>query len=145
MSLTSPNFGSILDESPTEIVYALPLPDGTYLCTVGKWEDGKTETGPLGQFRLMPISPLEDVPMNQFEEVGGCEGKLLYRSFWSDRPEELDEFHSHCGLDLLERASRRDRNSLVEGLQVLAYVKRRPNRNNPAKIETIVTRTAPAT
>lgn len=39
---SAPLFASILDESPTEVIYPTPLPVGTYLCVVGAREEGES-------------------------------------------------------------------------------------------------------
>lgn len=132
--LTTPNFASILEESPSEITFPPPLPIGTYLCTVGQFENTKpSKAGNAGiKFPLKPISAMEDVDAEALQELGGLEGKSLSTTFWitPDSIGFLDQFHANCGIDLSDGTSRKYRNSEVQGMQVLALVSHRMNEEN---------------
>lgn len=142
--MTTPYFASILDEAPTEVIRKPPLPVGTYLGIVGSWEDGDRENGPFGRFPLRLVSAMEDVDAEELEAPGGLEGRIIWRSFWDNEAEKLDDFHEHCGLDLSEKASRRMRNQEVVNAQVLVNVKHRVDKNDPSKVYADVKSTARA-
>jgi hypothetical protein len=144
---TAPNFASIMDEAPTEIVRPKPLPEGTYLCTVKDYERGESKKNktPFTRFILNVISPLEDVDTIALTEVGGCDGKTVRVDFWEtpDAIFRLDEFHEHCGLDLSEPLARKFRNDEVVNAQVLAYITQTIDENDSTRIYLNVTKTAP--
>jgi hypothetical protein len=146
----TPNFSSILDEAPTEVNRPKPPPEGTYLCIVGQWEQGKSakKGTPFVKFPLRVIAADEDVDPDALAEMGGFEGRVLPITFYTteDAVYRLDEFHQHCGVDLTDPASRRMRNDLIINAQVYAYVKHRqadPNDPN-STIFAEIARTAPA-
>lgn len=130
----SPNFASILDEAPTEIIRPQPLPVGTYLCVVGAPEDtiSSQKKTPGVKFPLKPIMAMEDVNEDDLNDMGGLENKNLNITFWltPDSAYRLDDFHSHCGLDITQKLSRRMRNSEVVNSQVLAVVSHRMSDDN---------------
>ena len=146
MSNTSPNFASLLDEAPTEISRPKPLPIGTYLCTVKDYETGasRQKQTPFVRFNLLPIAALEDVDEDDLALAGGCDGKALRLDIWvtSDAVYRLDEFHTHCGIELEEGVSRSARNDLCVNQQVLAVVAHRVDEKDPERIYTDVARTA---
>jgi hypothetical protein len=126
--MTSPNFSSILDESPTEVAAPVPLPQGTYLCVVqgSPVYDKSTKKGtPYVEFSLRPIAADEDIDENDLDESGGFENKLLRATFYltEDAIYRLDEFHAHCGIDLDDGDSRRARNDAIMNAQVRVFVK----------------------
>lgn len=131
---TQPHFASILDESPTEVVFPPPLPVGTYLCIVGQPEDviSSEKKTPGIKFPLRPVGCMEDVDAEALNEIGGLDGKMLSTTFWITEESKtfMDEFHENCGLDLSEPLSRRMRNQEVINCQVLAVVTHRMNREN---------------
>jgi hypothetical protein len=125
--MTTPNFASILDEAPTEVSAPQPLPQGTYICTVaGVTYDKTTKKGTdYAEFTLRPIAAEDDVDPDELEDAGGLEGKTIRATFYltEDAIYRLDEFHTHCGLDLSDVASRRSRNDAVINSEVRAFVK----------------------
>lgn len=126
--MSTPNFSSILDESPSEVAVPVPLPQGTYLCVVqgSPRYDKSTKKGTdFVEFKLRPIAAEADVDEAELEDAGGLEGKLLNATFYltEDAVYRLDEFHSHCGIDLEDGSSRRSRNDAVMNAEVRAYVK----------------------
>lgn len=146
--MSTPNFASILSEAPTEINRPKPLPVGTYLCIVGTPEPGqssKKKTDFL-KFPLRPVAAMDDVDSDALEEVGGLDGKSLSVTFYitPDAIFMLDQFHSDCGIDLTEPASRADRNEAVINSQVLAVVSHRIDDNDPSRVYVEVRRTAKA-
>ena len=145
---TTPNFASILDETATEVRFPPPLPVGTYLCTVGQFEDTKkpSKAGNMGVvFPLKPIDAMQDVDAEALQEVGGCEGKNLNITFWitPDSIGFLDEFHQNCGCDMSDGTSRRGRNQEVLNAQILAVVEHEID-NNTGRSWPRVRRTAKA-
>lgn len=126
----TPNFASILDEAPTEIDRPKPLPAGTYLCIVAGtplYDKSSKKGTPFVQFNLKPIAAESDVDDEDLAEMGGFEGRNIRATFYltGDAVFRLDEFHQHCGLDLSEEQSRRQRNDEVVNAQVRAVVKHR--------------------
>lgn len=124
----SPNFASILDEAPTEIERPKPLPVGTYLCVVqGQpvYDKSNKKGTPFVEFTLRPVSAEEDVDHDDLAAMGGLEGKTIKATFYltEDAVFRLDEFHTHCGIDINEPASRRARNDAIVNAQVRAVVK----------------------
>lgn len=144
--MASPNFQSILSQSPTEVIRPKPLPKGTYLCTVGQWESGESskKKTPFVKFPLKPLAPLDDVDSTELTEVGGLENKTLSVTYYitEDAIGMLDEFHTHCGIDLTDGATRIDRNDEVTNSQVLAVVDHEIDQNDPSRVYTRVRRTA---
>lgn len=132
--MNTPNFASILDDSPTEVKAPPPMPVGTYLCTiVGSAEYGKApQTGTdFAKFVLKPIQAADDVNEEELSEIGGFDGKTLRATFWltPDAVFMLDQFHEACGIDLDDGASRRTRNDAVVNRQVYAKVKHTASRD----------------
>jgi hypothetical protein len=125
--MTAPNFSSILDESPTEVERPKPLPVGTYLCIVAGQPvyDKSTKKGtPYVEFTLRPLAAESDVDEDELAEAGGLDNKSLRATFYltEDAVYRLDEFHQHCGIDLEDEASRRQRNDEVVNAQVRVVV-----------------------
>lgn len=127
MSTDTPNFQSILDDSPTEVERPQPLPVGTYLCTVASWrQDKSTKKGtPFIEFTLKPVAADEDVDTDALTEMGGFDGRQIRATYYitEDAVWRLDEFQEHCGVDLDDGNSRRMRLDQCINAQVLAYVK----------------------
>lgn len=142
------NFASILDESPSEVKVPPPLSAGSYICIVqGQPEYGKAEnTGTeFVQFTYRPISALDDVDQDELAEIGGIEGKTIKNKYWltPDAVFMLDQFHEHCGLDLSDGLSRRQRNEEVINAQILVVVKHATSKDGQRMFANIA-RTAPA-
>ena len=124
----SPNFASILDESPEEVSAPQPLPQGTYICTVvgsPAYDKSPQKGTPYVEFTLRPLAAGEDIDETELEETGGLEGKTLRATFYltEDAVYRLDEFHTHCGIDLEDGQSRRQRNDAVMNAEVRVFVK----------------------
>jgi hypothetical protein len=123
----TPNFSSILDESPTEIDRPKPMPEGTYTFVVGspRYDKSPKKGTPLVEFIVRPFTAGDDVDTDALDEAGGLQGKTLKATFYltEDAIWRLDEFHQHCGINLMDETSRRIRNDQVLGAQVLGYVK----------------------
>ena len=146
--MSTPNFQSILGQSPTEVVRRPPMPAGTYLCVVGDWEAGqsslkKTE---FRKFALKPIAAMDDVDPAALEEVGGLEGTNLSTTFYitPDAIMMLDEFHENCGVDMTDGSTRKERNDEVKNAQILAVVSHRIDDRDPSRVYAEVRRTAKA-
>lgn len=126
--MATPNFSSILDESPSEVAAPQPMPQGTYVCVVqGVTYDKTTKKGTdYAEFTLRPIAAEADVDEDELAETGELEGKTLRATFYltEDAIYRLDEFHTHCGLDIAnDGLSRRARNDEVINQEVRAFVK----------------------
>lgn len=146
--MSSPNFASILDESPTEVKVPPPLPAGSYICVVqGLPEYGKSEnTGTeFWQYTFRPISALEDVDQDELNEVGGFEGKTVKNKYWltPDAIFMVDQLHQHCGIDMADGLSRRSRNEEIVNAQVMVVVKHGASKDGQRMFANVA-RTAPA-
>lgn len=146
--MSSPNFASLLDAAPTEVNRPKPLPVGTYLCTVGGWEAGKSsrKQTPYVEFTSKVISAMEDVDPEELEAMGGFAGKELRLTYYTteDAVYRLDEFHEHCGIDLDEAVSRRQRCDEVQNAQVLVKIRHESSQQDASIVFAKVAGTAPA-
>lgn len=127
--MTNPNFTTILDEAPTEVVRPKPLPAGTYLFVVGapRYDKSSRKQTEFTEFLLRPIQAMDDVDPDELEAAGGIDGKTIRATFYSteDAIYRLDEFHEHCGIDLSQKASRRARSEECVNAQVIGVVRHR--------------------
>jgi hypothetical protein len=126
--MATPNFADILDESPAEVSAPQPMPQGTYDCVVlgtPVYDKSSKKGTPYVEFTLRPIAAGEDVDPTELEETGGLDGKTLRATFYltEDAAYRLDEFHEHCGIDLEDGQSRRQRNDAIVNAEVRAFVK----------------------
>lgn len=148
MASTAPNFQSILEESPTEVIRPPMMPVGTYLCVVGDWESGESslQKTPFVKFNLRPISALDDVDTDTLKEIGGLEGKKLSITFYLTDNSKfmLDEFHENCGVDMDDGTSRAARNDDIKNAPVLATVEHEIDAKRPDRTYVRVRRTARA-
>lgn len=130
---TAPNFASILDESPTEVSAPQPAPQGTYVFVVGNPRyDKSTKKGTdFVEFPVRAVAAESDVDEAELEEAGGLDGINLRATFYltEDAVYRLDEFHSHCGIDLEDGTSRRSRNDAVVNAEVRGFVKHEPSQD----------------
>jgi hypothetical protein len=153
---TKPNFGSILDEAPTEVNRPKSLPTGTYTFVVGRWEEGKSsqKKTPFVKFKMMPIAADDDVDEDELTEaltsadgtLNELKSKEMSITFYctADAIYRLDEFHEHCGVDLNEAVSRKMRNDEVVNSQVQGYVAPRQQQDPDAPAYSEIKRTLPA-
>lgn len=130
----TPNFASILDESPTEVSAPLPLPQGTYHCVVQglpRYDKTSKKQTDFVEFTLKPIAAEEDVDPNELDEVGGLDGKTIRAQFFitEDAVYRLDEFHEHCGVDLNDGQTRRQRSEAVVNAEVRVFMKHEPSQD----------------
>lgn len=148
--MNAPNFQSILDDSPSEVVRPKPLPVGTYVFVVGPPTMGKSNKKgtPFVEFQLRAIAADDDVDVDELDTMGGFEGKTIRHTFYltEDAVYRLDEFHEHCGIDLAQSLSRRSRNDEVINAQVRGYVShRQADPNDPdSPVFAEIKRTLPA-
>ena len=145
--MTSPNFSSILDESPTEVARPKPLPAGTYLFVVGTptYDKSSKKGTPYVMFNLRPVEIESDVDEDELSEAGGLDSKTIRATFYltEDAVYRLDEFHSHCGLDLSDPSSRKTRNDDVVNAEVRGVIKHRSSEDG-TQIYAELSRTLPA-
>lgn len=143
---TAPNFSSILDEAPTEVEKFKPLPIGTYLCTVGqvKYDKSSKKGTDYVQFPLKIVTAYDDVDQDELDELGGCKDRLIFHTFYASEGmgRRLDQFHEHCGLDLSDEASRRQRNDEVLNSEVAVHVVHEPAQNGTDEVYAKVKSTA---
>lgn len=144
----TPNFASILDESPTEVNVPPPMPQGTYTCVIQgapRYDKSAKKGTDFVEFTLRPISAGEDVDDEDLANAGGLEGKTLRATYYltEDAIYRLDEFHEHCGIDLTDGKSRRSRNDEVVNAEVGVFVKHRPSQDG-SRIYAEIGRTMPA-
>ena len=128
--MTGPNFASILDEEPTEIIRPEPLPVGTYTAVVGmpRYDKSAKKKTDFVEFPLKLINAHDDVDDEALAQALG-DAKLSDReqriTFYltEDAAYRLDEFHEHCGIDLSVAAKRRARNEAVVNQEVGIVIK----------------------
>jgi hypothetical protein len=146
--MSTPNFQSILNASPTEVERPKPIPTGTYLCVVGDCESGESsqKKTPFIKFALKPIDAMADVDATALTALGGLEGKTLSITFYITEAAvyQLDEFHQNCCVDMEDGSSRADRNDLVANAQILATVEHEIDERDPSRTYVRVRRTARA-
>lgn len=142
-----PNFNSILDEAPTEVVRPPPLPEGTYYITVVKApEYGITKNGDRSiKFKGQIYAVDDDVDLGELEEIGGFEGKTIELRFYEIASViwKLDQFHKDCGLELDPGISRLMRNDMCLNRQVGVYMKHKPSMDGESMVAEVA-RTLPA-
>lgn len=151
----SPNFASIMDESPDHVEQPKARPVGPYIWIVGTPAYGKSKQKgtPFVEFPLRALSAEDGVDPDALEEAGGIDGFKTKITFYltEDSAFRLDLFHEHCGIDLKsDKTSRRTRCDTVVNAQVLGIVEHEyPRDENGQPDETKepfvrVNRTAPA-
>lgn len=150
---TTPNFASILDESPTEVARPKSLPTGTYTFIVGRWETGESsqKKTPFVRFQMRPIEAGDDVDEAELQAaltmpdgtVQDLQSKTMSHTLYTSPNAVfmLDQFHEHCGMDLSEPMSRKLRNDEVLNCQVRGYVAPRDSNNPDAPIYAEIKRT----
>lgn len=132
------NFASILDAAPTEIVRPKSLPVGSYLCVINglpRYDQSSKKKTDFVEFQLKPLSAGDDVDQDDLniwmQKEDGTTRTLADASIKATyyltetAAYRLDEFHEHCGLELDPNVSRRQRNEMATGCQVMAFVKHR--------------------
>lgn len=79
------NFRDILSVPAASVKKPEPVPQGTYLCMVQKYETGesKKQKTPFVRIHMKPIQAQEDVDSGELENFGGTEA-LGKRSFTKD-------------------------------------------------------------
>ena len=94
--MTNPNFQSILQKPIEEIKAPSPMPIGSYLCRVTKFEFGESrdKKTPFVMYTLVPYQAEEDVDRALLEAIEGLEGKELRLTFYitEDAAFRLREF-----------------------------------------------------
>lgn len=149
--MNAPNFASILDESPTEITRPKPLPIGTYLTRVigaPRYDKSSKKQTPFVEFTLKFLSAEDDVDEDDLVEAlgdGDIGDRALPVTFYltEDAVYRLDEFHTHCGIDLEEEQSRRQRNDEVVNAEVRVVVSHEASQDS-SQVFARIRRTLPA-
>lgn len=136
----APNFGALLDKAPSEVERPPAAPEGQYLWVVQglpRYDKSSKKQTEFAEFTLKCLQAGPDVDADALEEFltnkDGTKNQLtdfttkatFYltdKSIW-----RLDEFHTHCGIDLEVEASRRDRNDECMNCQVVGYIKHEPS------------------
>lgn len=144
---STPNFASILDEAPTEVIRPKTTPAGTYLCIVGNWTRGTSskKKTPFIQFELRPVQALDDVDPAELGDIDLTDRKFSITFYTTpDAIFMMDQFHTNCGLDLakLGKVSRLDRCDQVANSEVLAVVEHEISEQDPERVFARVNRTA---
>ncbi len=145
-----PNFSSLLDEAPTEVKFAPPIPPGSYVAVVQPaWTKDVNQRGnEFHEFQFKLQQPFEDVDEDELKawvaEHGPISQKVFKRRFFIT-PEAiayLDDFHQACGLELnkLKGVNRTMRNDEVGNCLVGVYMKHRPFTDGSGKVAVDVDR-----
>lgn len=149
--MTAPNFSSILDDSPTEVARPQPLPAGTYLTRVigqPRYDKSSKKQTPFVEFTLKLMAAEEDVDADELADALGeksISDRVLPITFYltEDAVYRLDEFHEHCGLDLENEESRRNRNDEVTNAEVRVVVAHEASQDG-SQVFARIRRTLPA-
>ena len=132
-----PNFSSLLDECPSEVKFAPPIPQGSYVAIVQpQWrKDVNNKGNEFHEFSFKLFQAFEDVDEDELKEWTENHGDIgqrpLKRKFFvtHDALPYLDEFHEACGINLQEAASKKMsrllRNDEVGNSYVGVYIKHR--------------------
>lgn len=145
--MANPNFASLLDETPDEVVRPKPLPAGTYHCVVSNeilYDKSSKKQTEFVRFYLRPYDAAEDVDPDELETAGGLDGKQISATFYltPDSVYRLDEFHQHCGVDLSVPLSRKLRNDECINAEVTAVIRHRSS-DDGSQVFAELARTAP--
>jgi hypothetical protein len=126
-------FASILDASVDHVELPKALPEGAYRGIVGLATYDKSKNKgtmfvrwPISSIEAVeaPKSMTEDEFAEAIEAAGGLEGKSIDHTIYITERNafRIDQFHSHCGLNLKEThragASRRQLNDQVTNAEV---------------------------
>ena len=123
----SPNFASILDDSPDHVEQPKARPVGPYVFIIGDAVYGKSRKKgtPFVEFPLRAIAAEDGVDPDALDEAGGLDGFKTKITFYltEDSVFRLDLFHEHAGIDLkTDQNSRKTRNEMVVNQQVIGVV-----------------------
>lgn len=148
MAKDKPNFGSLLDETPTEVDRPQPLPEGSYLWVVQgmpRYDKSSKKGTEFTEFTVKALRAGSDVDPEQLAEMGGIEDKTQKLAFYHTEGSiyRLDEFHEHCGIDLSEAKSRRQRNEDCVNAQFVGFIRHEASQDGQTTFGRIG-RTAPA-
>lgn len=125
----APNFKSILDEVVDHVELPKALPVGSYQGVVGApfYDKSKNKGTHFVRWPISNVAPIEP-PKSMSEEefaeaieaAGGLEGKSIDHTIYITEKNayRMDQFFSHCGLDLEQPASRRQRADQVMNAEV---------------------------
>lgn len=128
--MSGPNFQTLLDESPEEVVRPEPLPTGSYTAIVKmpRYDKSTKKQTPFVEFPLQVAAAGADVDDEALADALG-DAKLSDKeqrvTFYltDDAIYRLDEFHEHCGLDLSDGQTRKARNEACVNQEVGIVVK----------------------
>jgi hypothetical protein len=129
MNTNATSFAAILDASPDHVELPKALPEGSYRGTVGAsmYDKSAKKGTPFVRWPITSIIPLEppksmteDEFVEAIDAAGGTDDKTMDHTIYLTEKNafRLDQFHSHCGLDLKIAASRRARNDQVMNYEV---------------------------
>jgi hypothetical protein len=143
-----PNFSSLLDEAPTEVKFAPPIPPGSYVAVVQPaWTKDVNQRGnEFHEFQFKLQQPFEDVDADELKAWISAHGPIsekVYKRRFFITPEAipyLDEFHQACGVKLQKGVSRLLRNDEVGNCLVGVYMKHRPFTDGSGKVAVDVDR-----
>lgn len=128
------HFDSLLDTKAEDVKRPPAAPQGTYLCTVSKFEgfmESKEKKTPFVRYMVTPVQALEDVDAARLTDVDLTKKKLRLDFYLTeDALWRLTEFFPKCGLDVSGHTTR-ELIPLVVGSMVKCYITEIPNRNDP--------------
>lgn len=156
MSISLPQFRSILGTPRKDIEPPKPLPTGTYTVRVNAHKElsSKGENPrPIIEFPLSVIAAGSDVDEDQLEEFGGIEKVIKQKarvSFWLADDDgtatlhRLNEFlEKTCGISQEEDQTLGEAISRANGCIIKAHFKHRIDKTDPTKIYAEVDMTSP--
>jgi hypothetical protein len=144
-----PNFEDLLDQSPTEVRAPGMLPEGPYVFLVKMPDYVTANSGNKGtKFHMQPVGYLDGVDEEALTKAlngDALADRELDLTFWHTDKSiyRLDDFHVHCGCDLNDGATRKQRNEMIIGSQVVGYVKHVESNKQPGRFFANIVSTAP--
>lgn len=123
----SPNFSSILDEAPSEVDRPKPLPVGTYTTIIQglpRFDKSTKKQTEYVEFTHKILAAGDDVDQEELASMGGIKDKTMKNTYYLTEASKwrLDEFLTHCGINLDGESSRREMVEQTPGKQVGIYV-----------------------
>lgn len=134
--MASPNFTSLLDQAPTEVVRPKAAPVGSYLWIVKglpRIDKSSKKQTEFTEFTLQCVAAGNDVDKDDLETwLTAADGSkktisdlIMQATFYSTEKSiyMLDEFHENCGIDLSAPNKRTTRSEECVNHEVVGYIR----------------------
>ena len=140
--MSNPNFGSILDKSPTEVERPKPIPPGTYSTVIigmPRYDKSSKKQTEFVEFQHKFLAPGDDVDADALqealtigEETKSLNDVVMKNTFYLTESAawRLKEFLRDCGFDIeSDEMSLRDMVEQTAGKSVGVFVKHVPSQD----------------